>query len=93
MKPGRKPALVQWKLPLGQAAVPANKCVINDLAKQVLCGLSRPLTRLPVTILLNSVHCGKEIVQESPACRIYTHLAHQNRPGSRSSHHSLCQRG
>lgn len=26
MKPGWKPALVQWKLPLGQAAVPANKC-------------------------------------------------------------------
>lgn len=29
MKVGRKPALVQWKLPLGQAAVPANKRVIN----------------------------------------------------------------
>ncbi len=26
MKAGRKPALVQWKLPLGQAAVPANTC-------------------------------------------------------------------
>lgn len=25
MKAGRKPALVQWKLPLGQAAVPASK--------------------------------------------------------------------
>lgn len=29
MKAGRKPALVQWKLPLGQAAVPENKGVIK----------------------------------------------------------------
>lgn len=26
MKAGLKPALVQWKFPLGQAAVPANTC-------------------------------------------------------------------
>lgn len=53
MKAGLKPALVQWKLPFGQAAVPANKCVVK-YAKQLL---NTVITWKNIVILTKQMAC------------------------------------
>lgn len=76
MNMGRKPALVQWKLPLGHAAVPAKK-IISSKQKQLVriaLGKSMSVSRVARTHAFN------------------THRVRLSHRGSHSSHHSPCRR-
>lgn len=57
MNIGRKPALVQWKLPLGHAAVPAKKILSSKQKQLVRIVLGKSMSVTTVGTMKNTGLC------------------------------------